>query len=99
MRHVSSQQGGVQEVRAKIGNAVCGARVVYGEPVFVTISPIRRLSGLVMRRSRVRGNDPLLGHEDMPLEDAQNIGSSSSPTLQEEGDILIDLYDYEARKS
>jgi|NorSeaMetagenome_1021524.scaffolds.fasta_scaffold17796_2 hypothetical protein len=75
MRCVSSQQGGVQEVRTKIGNALFGARVSYGEPVFVTISPSSRHSGLVMRLSRVRANDPLLQHEEMLLGEAQKLGS------------------------
>ena len=77
MRYVSSQQGGVQEVRTKIGGALFGARVVYGEPIFVTISPSSRHSGLVMRLSRVRANDPLLWHEDVQLAEAQTLGSAS----------------------
>jgi hypothetical protein len=46
IRYVSSHLGGVQEVRTKIGNALFGARVVYGEPLFVTVSPSSRHSGL-----------------------------------------------------
>ena len=45
IRYVSSHLGGVQEVRSKIGNALFGARVVYGEPLFVTVSPSSRHSG------------------------------------------------------
>jgi hypothetical protein len=46
IRYVSSHLGGVQEVRTKIGNALLGARVLYGEPLFVTVSPSSRHSGL-----------------------------------------------------
>ena len=45
IQYVSSHLGGVQEVRTKIGNALFGARVVYGEPLFVTVSPSSRHSG------------------------------------------------------
>ncbi len=75
MRQVSSQLGGVQEVRTKIGNALLGARVVYGEPLFITVSPSSRHSGLVLRLSRVRVNDPTLRLEDMALEEARQLGS------------------------
>ena len=51
-----------------------------------------------MRLSRVRANDPLLGHEDMPLDEAQKLGSSSYPNIEAQDDVLIDLPDYEARK-
>ena len=47
IRYVSSHLGGVQEVRTKIGNALFGARVLYGEPLFVTVSPSSRHSGLL----------------------------------------------------
>ena len=59
LRYVSSQQCGVQEVRHKIGNALLGARISYGEPLFVTVSPSSRHSGLVLRLSRVRPKDIL----------------------------------------
>ena len=82
MRSVSSQLAGVQEVRTKIGNALFGARVCYGEPLFVTISPSSRHSGLVMRLSRVRAKDPLLQNEEMLLAEAQRLGSPSYPLLE-----------------
>lgn len=90
LRHVSSQRGGVQEARTELGSALFGARVA--------ISPSSRHPGLVMRLSRVRANDPLLGHEDMPRDEAQQIGSVSYPNLESEDELLVDLPDYEARK-
>ena len=88
----------MQEVRTKIGNALFVARVVYGEPNFVTISPSSRHCGLVMRLSRVRANDPLLGHEDMLIEASQRIGSASYPVLELDEDVHVDLPDYDAQK-
>ena len=71
LAYVTSQQCGTQEVRKKIGNALLCARWVYGEPLFVTVSPSSRHSGLVLRLYRVRPNDPTLRLEDMALGDAQ----------------------------
>ena len=58
IRYVSSHLGGVQEVRTKIGNALFGARVLYGEPVFVTVSPSSRHSGFRALLSKL-GLSPL----------------------------------------
>ena len=67
---------GTQEQRHKIGHALLGARIVYGEALFITVSPSSRHSGLLLRLSRVRQNDPTLGFEDMQLGEAQRLGSS-----------------------
>ena len=95
MRCVSTQHGGVQEILA----------MPYLEHVWfmanlfsVIISPSRRRSGLVMRLSRVRANYPLLGHADMPFEEAQRIGGASCPLLEMEEDVLVDLPEYDAPK-
>ena len=40
--------------------------MVYGEVVFVTISPNRRHSSLLLRLSRVRANDTTLHRQDFP---------------------------------
>ena len=72
--------------------------MVYGEPVFVTISPSSRHSGLVMRLPSVRANGPLLQHEEMLLADAQKLGSGWYPILEVGGDMLVDMPDYEARR-
>jgi len=39
-----------------------GARVELGDPLFITISPNSRLSGLCVRLSRYRNTDPLVVH-------------------------------------
>ena len=99
LSHVSSQVNGTQEVRTKIGDALLGARIVYGEPLFVTVSPSSRHSGLVLRLSRVRPEDPTLRSEDMSLGDAQRLGSADYPSLHACDDTsLIDLPDYDVRQ-
>ena len=57
---------GCQAIRQKIGHILFGFRVVYGEVVFVTISPNRRHSSLLLRLSRVRANDTTLHRQDLP---------------------------------
>ena len=73
-------------VYEKVAKAVFGARLQYGEPLFVTISPSSRHSGLVMRLSRVRQNDPTLEVEDMELGRAQRLGSACYPSIH--GDLI-----------
>ena len=70
--HIPFPQGyllegtGCQAIRQKIGHILFGFRVVYGEVVFVTISPNRRHSSLLLRLSRVRANDTTLHRQDLP---------------------------------
>ena len=51
---------GCQQLRPTIGKILFGMRVFYGEPIFVTISPNRRHSSLLLKLSRKRANDPFL---------------------------------------
>ena len=55
---LSSKQPGAQQIRRIIGHALFGARVEFGEPLFITISPSSRHSGMVLRLSRYRSCDP-----------------------------------------
>ena len=55
-RHIA----GCQAIRQKIGHILFGFRVVYGECLFVTVSPNRRHSALIFRLSRARKNDTML---------------------------------------
>ena len=49
---------GCQALRKKIGHILFGMRIVYGPtPIFVTVSPNRRHSGLLYKLQRLRRND------------------------------------------
>ena len=99
LAYVTSKQCGTQEVRKSIGNALLGARWIYGEPLFVTVSPSSRHSGLVLRLSRVRPNNTTLRLEDMALGDAQRLGSSTYPSIfQSQQTSLVDLPEYDVRQ-
>lgn len=55
-RHIA----GCQAIRRKIGQILFGFRVCYGEALFVTVSPNRRHSGLLMTLSRAREVDDII---------------------------------------
>ena len=59
-RMVASRIPGTQQIRVGIGHAMFGARVNYGESLFLTIAPSERHSGLRLRLARLRQEDPLL---------------------------------------
>ena len=64
---VTKNISGCQALRKRIGHILFGVRCCYGESIFVTISPNRRHSALLLRLSRCRRNDPMLAQRDMGL--------------------------------
>ena len=60
---LSSTCAGTQEIRMMIGHNLFGARVEYGEPLFLTISPSSRHSGLTVLASRYRRTDPAMVYD------------------------------------
>ena len=59
---LSSTCSGTPEIRIMIGHSLFGARVEYGEPLFLTISPSSRHSALTVRCTRYRNTDPAMQH-------------------------------------
>ena len=55
---------GVQQTRQLMGHMQFGARIDYGDCLFFTFSPNPQHSGLVLRLSRYRRNDPFLDGDD-----------------------------------
>ena len=55
---------GCQAIRKKIGHCCFGFRVVHGEVIFVTVSPNRRHSSMILKLSRCRANDVSLERSD-----------------------------------
>ena len=55
---------GCQAIRRRIGHCCFGFRVVHGEAIFVTVSPNRRHSSMILKLSRARRNDTSLQGED-----------------------------------
>jgi len=72
---------GCQALRRRIGHCLFGFRVVHGECIFVTVSPNRRHSALLLRLSRVRRSDTALDAQTSVAEARRAHASSSSPPL------------------
>jgi hypothetical protein len=62
--NVTANIAGCQAIRKRIGHICFGMRVVYGEVIFVTVSPNRRNSSMVLKLSRARRNDTSLQGDD-----------------------------------
>ena len=54
---VTKKISGTQQIRRTIGHAMFGFRIMYGEGTFLTITPNRRHSSLLLRLARARKND------------------------------------------
>ena len=57
--NVTLSIAGCQAIRRRIGHCLFGFRVVYGDVIFVTVSPNRRHSTWLLRVSRIRRNDTM----------------------------------------
>ena len=72
---------GTQEIRSKIGHVCFWASVVYGNGIFMTISPGERHSYLAIRLSRYRAKDPYITHSSERHSQEPWIGQNR-PSLQ-----------------
>ena len=58
MQHTTAKILGTQEIRKKMRYMTHSYRVVYGAPIFLTLSPDEKQSALMLRFSRLRRCDP-----------------------------------------
>jgi hypothetical protein len=102
---MSSRLPGTRQIRRSINHLVFSSRVVYGCPIFMTVTPSERHSGLAIRLSRYRRTDPgitssaqdflpWIGH-NRPSLMAASRGLQKQPDEEEE---LVDLPDYDLRR-
>ena len=85
---------GTQEIRSKIGQLGFWASVVYGNGIFMTVSPSERHNYLAIRLSRYRAHDPLVEERHQPW-----IGSNA-PSLEPHGtdQFEVDVPGYDLRR-
>ena len=87
---------GSQQIRTLMGHSHLGARVVFGDCIFFTISPNEQHSALVLRLSRFRENDPYVQAQDAaarrlarrdwpPLEQARKKHRQCDPEIMSGG--------------
>ena len=98
---MSSRIPGTRQVRHHIRHIIFSSRVFYGIPVFMTITPSERHSGLTVHLYRGRRTDPAYTGTAQDLRDW--IGYNS-PSLQpeeetdEHGEVcIVDLPEYDTR--
>ena len=72
---------GCQAIRTRIGSCCFGFRVVQGECIFVTVSPNRRHSSMILKFARVRANDVGLGGKDPVTLARKLFAGSTSPKI------------------
>ncbi len=58
MFFMSARLPGTRQIRKMIGHLLTGARIVYGVPIFMTVTPSERHSGWSIRFFRARRSDP-----------------------------------------
>ena len=80
-----------------MGHVVFGAGLVYGNGIFMTISPSERHNGLALRLSRYRRSDPLLDPTVAPGE-SRWIGPDQPRLSPADDDIVVDLPEYDLRR-
>ena len=84
---------GTQEIRTKIGHVGFWASVVYGNGIFITVSPSERANYLAIRMSRYRDDDPYA------TKNHRWIGKDSPSLEPDENHIFdIDIPGYDLRR-
>ena len=76
---LAQHMAGSQPLRQLMGHRQFGARVMYGDCVFMTISPNEQHSALVLRLSRFRRNDPYVKYADIKT---KHLASMKGPRLE-----------------
>ena len=87
MNFKARQLPGTQQLRLKMGHAQFGARVVYGDCLFSTISPNELHSALVLRLSRYRLNDPFLQVDELAERTLRQVAPRDQPSLMAGGPL------------
>ena len=73
---------GCQALRKKMGHILFGMRIVYGpNPIFLTVSPNRRHSGLLYKLQRLRRNDDGAAGDDEISQQRRKWAGSDDPPI------------------
>ena len=79
--NTTSNIAGCQAIRRKIGHCCFGLRVAQGEAIFVTVSPNRRNSSMILKLSRARRNDTSLSGDDPVTHARRKFCGKDSPNI------------------
>ena len=94
---LGSTIAGTQQIRLYMGRALFCARVEFDDPLFLTISPRSRHSGMCVRLSRYRQSDPAKTHDASVHRCA---GAQQPKIWQQEAknNMTMDILDYPLRR-
>ena len=98
---MSTRIPGTRQVRRSINHLVFSSRVIYGLPVFMTITPSERHSALMIRLSRYRRNDPAIlfgSPEFAPWAGFNTPSLEAKVDNDSNGDVEFDVPNYDLRK-
>ena len=101
LEFLSSKLPGTQQIRLMIGHSLFGARVEYGDPLFLTISPSAKHSGMCIRMSRYRESDPAIFAESHARATMRPWHTSQQPKIWATGNgnsIGIEIPEYDVRR-
>ena len=101
LEFLSSKLPGTQQIRLMIGHSLFGARVEYGDPLFLTISPSAKHSGMCIRMSRYRESDPAIFAESHARATMRPWHTSQLPKIWATGNgdsIGIEIPEYDVRR-
>ena len=89
---------GSQQLRQLMGHAQFGARVVYGDCIFFTLSPNEKHSALTLRLSRFRRKDP---YTEYGTKAEQLLAGQEYPLLEaaETSEASVEFPEYDLRRA
>ena len=86
----SENVAGCQALRKKIGHIIFRFRLCYGDSIFVTVTPNRRNSALLLYLSRTRVNDTCFLAANSSTQQRKQHCGSATPNFVSEHDIHSD---------
>ena len=91
-------QAGGQQLRQQMGHAQFGARVVYGDCLFYTLSPNEQHSAWVLRLTRYRNNDPCIQGDSEMQASIRSCAGRLNPKLAASDSTTIEFPAYKFRR-
>ena len=95
MSFMSGRLPGTRQIRKSIGHLLTAGRVVYGVPIFLTVTPSERHSGLTVHLTRYRLSDPGIRIASPEL---QPLAGHVYPSVLESESAQIELPEYDLRR-
>ena len=99
MHFLCKNQLGGQQLRQQMGHAQVGARVVYGDCIFYTLSPNEQHSAWVLRLSRYRQNDPCIQFDDDLHQQLRQCAGRLEPRLAHCEEASVEFPAYKFRRA